>query len=164
MQPGRSVLAVLVTALVGGGCSPIGKDQVRSDMERLVGRAVEVRSLEIAEHRRLGKFGGRTECFADGALVTFTADLRARLAVSNFRTVPEFEATIQNLEAGKIRANPEELEQMAAMFRLAEMTPPSWKKLEVGQSFQVRPTFEYLQRCGQKEFAFSRALPGVTGP
>ena len=156
--PILTVFAVVTWACFG--CARVPPEQVRSDLERLVAAGVNVTRLEKLTEKSLGEFGGRGDCYSGGALVTFVADVRARVLLRNFRTDPEFDAVIGQLEAGRLRVPPARLEQYGAMFRLAQMTPPNWKELPVGRSLSITPTFEYLQKCGRKELRFERALPG----
>ena len=156
----RSVWLLACLVLSAGACARVSGDLVRKDLERLVGPAVEVVGLDLKGEQKLGRFGDRTECFSGGALVTLSAVVRARVRVRNFRTDPDFEKIIRRLESGDLRLSPEELERYGAMFRLAEMSAPSWKDLPPGGTLTLEPTFEYLQRCTERELRFERALGG----
>lgn len=159
----RGFQGVALVGLVSmTSCARVPEDQLRSDLERLVGKAVEITRFKRISEKKLGEFGGRGECFDGGVLAEFSIDVRARAGITlrNFRTEPDFDELIRQLEGGRTQVPPARLEILGAMFRLAEMSPPEWKSIAPGGTVSFEATFEYLQKCGQKELRFERALPG----
>lgn len=130
------------------------------DFERLVGAAVEILSFELGTEQVLKESARVRECFDGFIQVELHSEVRAKILIQNFRTDPEFDAYIRTLESGKATASPPRLEELGAMFRLAEMTVPDWQRIEARTQRPVRAVFEYIKPCQQEGYRFERIVPG----